>query len=147
MLVSTLAPVRRRTALFDEFDRTLGQLDAWARLATRPEPGPALSVVDDGEAYVVTAEVPGLCAADLMVEATGHTLTVSAKRTRSVPEGFKPTRLERPEWSFDRTWRLPDAVDVDGITATLSDGIATIRAPKRAEVLPRSIPVTTGGAA
>ena len=147
MFVSTLAPVRRRSALFDDLDRTFGQLDAWARLATRPEPGPALSVVDDGDAYVVTAEVPGLAADDLVVEATANTLTVSARRSRAVPDGFRPVRLERAEWSFERTWRLPDGVDVDAVTASLTDGIATIRAPKRAEVLPRKITVTTGGAA
>ena len=104
--------------------------------------GRGLYVRDEGERYVVLADLPGLAPEDLELEVSGRQLTVSGAREITVPEGFQLTHRERSSWRFERTLTLPDDVDVEHIDATRRDGVLEVHLPRVAQVQPRKIEIT-----
>ncbi|QEH33212.1 Spore protein SP21 [Aquisphaera giovannonii] len=109
-------------------------------------PYPPINVHDEGEGYVLTAQLPGVCADEVELTITGETLTMRGERKR--PEGVKDDSYRRQErlvgrWS--RTITLPDRVDSTQVTASFSNGILIVRIPKAEGAKPRHITVATGG--
>ena len=124
------------------------QLDALFSDLARPRSfrvraagGPAFDVFDDGEQYRLVADLPGLSADDLEVEATEDGLTVRGTRPVVVPEGFAVRRREREGLRLARSFTFPTKVDPDQVAATLDQGVLTITLAKRADQKPRSITV------
>lgn len=141
MLMTALTPVR--SPVWAEMDKLLDDV-LRAAPAARALPRvnhPSLQLVDAGDAFVLTVEVPGVKREDLKLEVTEDTLSVSGARTLTVPEGAKALRRERQDWSFSKTFRLPAPLQVDAVSADLSDGMLTVRAPKKPEVLPKTIQI------
>lgn len=103
---------------------------------------PRVDVLDEDEALLVRAEVPGVDPESIDVTVEDGVLTVSGSRSFETEEtkgGFR--RKEIFEGSFRRSVRLPKSADADAITATSKDGILEIAVPKKAEVLPRKVTV------
>ncbi len=64
------------------------------------------------------------------------------KGERKAPANMEQyRRVERNYGSFTRAFTLPETVDVEKISANLSNGVLTLRLPKREEVKPRQIQV------
>ena len=142
---TTLGPVRSRyEPLWRDFDRLFDELmPSHAPARSRQ---PVVQLHDTDDAFVLTAEVPGLTGADLEIEATERYVRVEGKRELTVPEGARSLHRERQSFSFARAFDLPGPVVVDEVDARLEHGILTVRLPKRAEVQPRKITVKpTGG--
>jgi HSP20 family protein len=98
-------------------------------------------VFDDGESYRLVADMPGLRAEDLEVEATEDGLAVRGSRKVEVPEGYSVHRRERESVNLARSFTFPSKVDPEKVTATLQQGVLTITLAKRADTKPRSIAV------
>jgi HSP20 family protein len=79
-------------------------------------------------------------AIDMQVEKNILTLKGERKMEKEKNKG-KYARVERYYGSFERSFRLPDAVDADNLTASLEKGVLSIRLPKKEETKPRSIKV------
>ena len=131
---------------FGEFDRLLDDFRGLFR-ASSFEPraarwgGPVVGFVDDGEAYKLTAHVPGLSEEDLDLGLEGQVLTLKAARKTEVPAGYRPLRRERRHFELSRSYRLPSVVDADNVSATLTDGVLTVTLPKTPEQKPRRIAI------
>ncbi|SFC35607.1 HSP20 family protein [Halobiforma haloterrestris] len=105
--------------------------------------GIRLDLVDAGDELVVVADVPGYERDDLTVRLEGETLTISGDRSRgepgaeSVRDRTPPAylRRERTARSFARRVRLPEPVAADDATASLDDGVLTVRLPKYASTM------------
>jgi HSP20 family protein len=110
-------------------------------------PGPAgwqppVDLYETSDAYVLTAEIPGVGRDDIDIQTGDGRLVLSGTRQeRSVAcEQFH--RLERGHGSFQRTFQLPHPVDHAAITADLKDGVLTIRIPKLPVSSSRRISIT-----
>lgn len=103
--------------------------------------GPVVRMHDDGEAWLVSMDVPGLTAEDVEVTVQEDRLTLQGHRKLDPPEGWKAHRQERGSWEFSRTFALPGAVDAEGASATVKDGVLTLTLPRLPEVRPRAIAV------
>ena len=94
---------------------------------------PPVDVVDEGDAFVVVADLPGYDRED--VEATlVDTTTLSLTATREaehVAEADRVVTRERTTQSVSRRVGLPEPVDEAGTAATYEDGVLTVRLPKR----------------
>ena len=100
------------------------------RAGHQPDVYPPLNVYNDGESFVVRAEIPGVTNEDLDIEVTGDTLTVRGERlTPEIPEGASYHRRERDFGRFRRSLTLPEQVDSGKVAATFVDGILDIRLP------------------
>ncbi len=124
---------RRMDQVFREYDETA---NTRARITY-----PRTSLRDGKDAFVLTAEVPGVAESDLKITATMDSLTLTGERKSAVPEGYAAHRQERGAQRFARSFALPMKIDVDKITADLKHGMLTVVLPKHPESQPRSITV------
>ncbi|WP_254523702.1 Hsp20/alpha crystallin family protein [Natrinema caseinilyticum] len=94
----------------------------------------SIDLADEGDEFVVTADVPGYESDDLELRLSGETLALSGNRERAEDIGGDEEnyiRRERELESFSRQIRLPESVDADTVRASVNNGILTIRLPKR----------------
>ncbi len=91
---------------------------------------PALNILEDDDHLFIEAEMPGVAPNALEVNVTDHTITVAGTRTIDAPTDGTSIRRERSDVRFERTLRLPVAIEPDGIDACLSGGVLTVTLPK-----------------
>jgi len=85
------------------------------------------------EAYLLLFDLPGLEKTDVDVSARGGDVTVEGTRPRpTLPEGADVQRSERTYGRFRRSVRVPGDVDLERVTAKMTNGVLEIRLPKRA---------------
>src|SRR3954449_1046350 len=113
-------PVRELNSLQQEMNRlfssffetpTAGNGASYARRWI-----PAMDLVETGDEYVLTADLPGLSQDDINLEFEDNVLTVSGERKSEHTErneGFY--RLERAAGSFSRSLTLPEGVDAEAV--------------------------------
>jgi HSP20 family protein len=69
-------------------------------------------------------------------------LTIKGERkSETIAENAKVTRVERRQGAFERSFALPDSADADAITASGKNGVLEIAIPKKAQAAPRKIVV------
>ncbi len=123
--------------------RDLMRWDPFAEMA--PAAGgaafvPSFDVKETKDAYVFTADLPGVKEGDLDVSLTGSRLTISGKREEeNREEEERWFAYERSYGSFSRTFTLPEGVDADHVQAELKDGVLRVSIPKKPELKPRRI--------
>ncbi|WP_254530401.1 Hsp20/alpha crystallin family protein [Natrinema gelatinilyticum] len=94
----------------------------------------SIDLADEGDEFVVTADVPGYESDDLELRLSGESLAISGSRERTEETSGDEEnyiRRERELESFSRQIRLPEPVDADTVQASVNNGILTIRLPKR----------------
>jgi len=94
----------------------------------------------DGK-YLISVDVPGVKASDMTVdvENDGKVLHISGGR-KVVKKG------ETTETKFSKRFTIGDNIEIDKMTANLSDGVLTLTAPVKEEVKPqpKRIAITEG---
>ena len=106
---------------------------------------PATDLVEEGDHYVLRADVPGVSEDDVKVELEDNVLTISGER-KSEREQRKNGyyRIERAWGRFARSLTLPEGVDADGIKARFENGVLEVTIPKPAERKPRRVAIEVG---
>ena len=95
---------------------------------------PSLDVEETAQAYLVTAELPGLEAKDVEIDLRDDALTISGeKREERKAEERGRTYAERTFGRFQRTIPLPIEVDADKAEAAFANGVLKITLPKSPE--------------
>ncbi len=103
---------------------------------------PAVDVHEDSESLILRAELPGVKREDVEVAIDGNVLTLKGERRLEKEEnGRKYHRIERSYGKFVRQFQLPSNVDSTQVDASLSDGVLTLRLPKKQELKARKIEV------
>lgn len=128
---------REMDRLFEEYGQSFGA-------ATEAVLGPPADLADNGTAYVIRADVPGLTEKDLEITIDGNAVTLRGERKDDVPEGYSVHRKERGAVKFARSWRLPARVEPDQAEAKLKDGVLVLTIPKAKEAQAKQIVVKTG---
>ncbi len=124
------------TQLRRELDRLFGEFERAAAPPSSP-----VTFDDQGDSFVLHADVPGLTENDFEISVAGNTVTLRGERKLDVPEGHSVHRRERRPFRFAKSFELPTRVDADKTTATLKNGVLTLTLPKIAEAQPRQISV------
>ena len=100
---------------------------------------PASDASTDGDAYVITVELPGVEEKDVTLSAHDGVLTLKGeKKTEREDKGETWFFSERQYGSFSRSYRLPPDADDACVSAELKSGVLTIRVPKKADEAPKS---------
>lgn len=132
-------------ALEDIRRELAGTLQRWGEAAPTPSQrgvAPPVNLYESTDAYVLTAEVPGLEAKAIEISIEGNRVTLRGERRVEYPEaGASLHRLERRSGVFRRTLELPEEVDADKAEAVCRHGVLMIRFPKKPERQPRRIAV------
>lgn len=99
-----------------------------------------MDLCETADAFIVTAELPGLSRGQVRIEVHDGRITLQGRRDARVPcEHYH--QVERGHGEFSRSFVLPPTVDPEGISADLRDGVLTIVVPKVPERGPRRVDV------
>jgi HSP20 family protein len=106
---------------------------------------PAVDICERKDAYLITAEIPGVGAGDVEVSFDDGLLTIQGERHRAKEASADQIHLsERRQGRFRRSITLPGHVDADKIEASAQDGVLEILVPKRREDRGRRVNVRAG---
>ena len=101
---------------------------------------PRFDLCGETDAYLLRADVPGVKEDQVDISLHQNRLTISGQRpAEERKEGETCYLSERLSGSFSRTLLLPEDANGEAIEAGLSDGVLTVRIPKRPESQPRKI--------
>ena len=81
------------------------------------------------DAYVIEVELPGLDKKDMDVSMAGRRLTITGERKEKERVGILRRRT-RSVGRFEYDIQLPGDVDDQAVSASLADGVLTVRVPK-----------------
>ena len=124
----TYVPVNRLDALFNQM---LGEI------APNGQSHAPMAMWADEDHFWVEAELPGVADADVDITVHKDILTIRAERKPVEDRAYLFNN--RGFGKFERSVRLPEPVNAEGVQATLKDGMLTIELPKSAEAKPRKI--------
>ena len=132
--------VGRLDGLFNEFFRPALVWDT----AAAETPAIRVDVKENGEAYTVIAELPGVKKDDIHVEVEGNEVTIAAetRREREAKEGEKWLRVERYAGKTERRFALPQELDDAAASAKFTDGVLELTLPKKAQVSGRKLAIS-----
>lgn len=104
---------------------------------------PPVNLYESADAYMLTAELPGVDPDAIHVSLEGSTVTLHGERKvdYSARQGASLHRRERQEGAFRRSFELPAAIDADKVEAAHRNGVLMLRLPKSPEAQPRQIEV------
>jgi HSP20 family protein len=100
---------------------------------------PSLDVRETDQAYMVTAELPGLEQKDIELNLRDNVLTISGEKRQEKSDGDNGrSYVERTYGRFERVVPLGSDVDADRVEATFKNGILTVTVPKSAQARDKS---------
>ena len=105
---------------------------------------PSVDIREEEDHYLLMADLPGVDRENIEVKVEDDTLLLSGNREALGEEsGEGYAYSERRFGSFARRFNLGKGVYAAGIEASYKDGVLTVTIPKKEEVKPRQIPVST----
>ncbi len=108
---------------------------------------PAVDISERKDAYLVTAELPGIKADEVQITFEDGLLTIQGERHFAHDSAEeKMHRTERSYGAFRRSITLPSHVEADKIEASTQDGVLQVLVPKAADVQAKRIRVRAGQA-
>lgn len=129
--------------------RNLLRWDPYRELSFPMEGGstfmPSFDVKETADAYVFTADMPGIQKDNLDIQLTGNRLTISGHReSEGTREGETFYSQERSFGTFSRTFSLPEEVESGKVAAELREGVLHLMVPKSPETRPQKITISSG---
>ena len=95
-------------------------------------------ISDQGNAYLIEADLPGFDKKDIRLDLNGDTLTIHAERhseSEQKEHKDKYLRVERSYGSYSRAFDV-SLVDTENIKAKYEDGVLKLTLPKKQKVEP-----------
>jgi HSP20 family protein len=94
---------------------------------------PPVDLYETAHEFVLTAELPGLARQDIEIQADEFRVLIRGARP-AAPNSDLPCeqyhRVERGHGRFSRAFVLPEAIDIERVSADLKDGLLTVTMPK-----------------
>ena len=106
---------------------------------------PPVDLYETADAFVLTAELPGLSREDIDLHAEESRIVIRGQRASGLVPCDQYHRVERGHGPFSRAFLLPEPIDVDGVTADLTSGVLTVTIPKAPVATARKVEVKGGG--
>jgi HSP20 family protein len=121
--------------IFDDFFRDWAAPRMWSRRHYEEDFFPHVDVKDYEAEYVMVADLPGLARDKLDLNVAADRVTLKGcfgaeSESQSELKEESYYCQERYSGCFEREISLPGEIDVDGVKATMSDGVLSIRLPK-----------------
>ncbi|MBI5063271.1 MAG: Hsp20/alpha crystallin family protein [Desulfatitalea sp.] len=103
---------------------------------------PAVNLTEDDNHFYLRAELPGVKAEDLDIQATGRNITIVGERKLDTEDAAaKYHRREREGGRFSRALAMPKEIDADRVEARMQNGVLTLKVPKAESAKPRRIAI------
>lgn len=122
-----------RTPTTGSDNREIMQKTDWA---------PVVDITENKDAFLITAELPGINKDDVKVHVHDGVLTIEGeRRDEHTEEDDRRHRVERFYGHFARSFTLPEHVDHENIKANYRDGVLELTLAKQEKAKPRAIEV------
>lgn len=146
----TVHPKRAtRPSLFnDEWDTLLNQFFGSTQACTASTDSevnyaPAVDIQENDDAFVITADVPGIAKEDLKIDILENTVSIQGQRKHEAEEKKENFhRVERSYGSFKRNFNIPGGFVHDNTKAAFDNGVLTLILPKPELQKPKRIKVS-----
>jgi HSP20 family protein len=103
---------------------------------------PPCDVFESKDALKIVVELPGVKPEDVKLSLENQSLTIRSEKKQAAEEASERLhRYERLYGVFERSFSLPNTVDVERVDAAFENGVLTINLPKVERAKPREIPV------
>ncbi len=101
---------------------------------TQQPPTIKMDVKEQGDNYLVHAELPGVKKEDIHVVVDGNQVSISAeiKQEKEIKEGERVLRSERYFGKVSRSFQLGQEIDDAEAAAKFNEGVLELTLPKRA---------------
>jgi HSP20 family protein len=131
--------------LYDRMGRLMGSVSGGPvrQLAALPW-SPLADVSETEDAYLIEADLPGVSQDQVSVEASGGDLVISGEISSRRERAGVLRRATRRQGRFEYRTMLPADADPDQVSASLADGVLTVRVAKAETARPRRIESTAG---
>lgn len=107
--------------------------------------GAAVNIKEDEKNYHLEFAAPGFEKEEFKLSLENQVLTVSAEKKNEVKEESKEyTRREFAYSAFQRSFNLPESVNVEAIKAEYKNGILNVTIPKKEEEKKEKKEITVG---
>ena len=132
-----LMPFERRTRnisnFFDAFDKTFFSDFPASFSEIRTD------IIDQGDKFLLQAELPGFDKEDIKIDLNGDTLSISAEHKAESEEKKEDgyVRRERRYGSFARSFDV-SGIDVEKISAAYKNGVLELELPKKVPARPQA---------
>jgi len=102
---------------------------------------PAVNIKENTDAFFVEVAAPGFEKSDFKIELNNDLLTISSEKeiNNEVKDDERITKQEYSYQSFTRSFRIPELVDEQKISANYKKGILAIIIPKKEEAKPKPV--------
>ena len=121
-------------SIFDTFDRMLNN-SFFGGCGAEGVPC-RTDIVDQGDKFVLKADMPGFSKDDIKIGIDGDVMTISAERKEEKNENQKDfVRRERRYGALSRSFNI-EGIKADDISANYQDGVLTLDLPKVVETKP-----------
>lgn len=133
MLLTRFDPMRefmQMQKVFDNYNKTLSNSNASISAFT-----PQVNTREGEFAYHIDVDLPGVKKEDITIDVHDGVLTISGER--NFKEEVKEEDYYKVETSFgkfQRTFTLPENIDVENINATCNDGVLEVVIPKQEKI-------------
>ena len=124
-------------------DAMRGLMRPWRAEGGDRTPQIRVDVHEDDAGYTVKADIPGVGKEDIDVRVDGNAVTISAevKRDREEKKDGRVLRSERYVGYASRSFSLAHDVDEAKADAKYSDGVLTLKLPKKAQASSKRLAV------
>ncbi len=131
------------------FDSFLGrQGERWpAVFGDGGRMAPTVDISENDKEIMIEAEMPGIAEKDISLTIRDGVLSLKGEKKSERDEKKDDYHLrERSYGQFQRSFRLPDAVDVDAVQAKFENGVLHVTLPKKPEAVKseRKVPIGNG---
>jgi HSP20 family protein len=116
---------------FKGFTPFFGRMPVLRQVEGGEEFLPLADIVERDKEYLIKIDLPEVRKEDVKALVEGNVLTIKGERkVEKVEKGEKLHRTERYYGMFERSFTMPDDVDVKGIRAESRDGVLVIHLPR-----------------
>lgn len=98
---------------------------------------PAVNIVEETERFRIEVAAPGYSKDDFKINIENDLLKIAVEKDQNNVEGENFTRCEFYKGSFERTFVVGKAIDINKIDAKYENGILTIILAKKEEAKPQ----------
>lgn len=107
-----------------------------------PTAAPLVDIYENEDEIVLFADMPGVDKENISVHIDNGKLTLSG--LRELGKTGVASLEEFGDLEFQRTFSVPQTIDVDKVSAELKEGVLHLHLPKSAAAKPRQIEISAG---
>lgn len=117
------------------FNRSLTRKEGWPEVFS-----PDIEVHEEGESFILSADLPGLKKEDFEISVQGNRLTLKGERKQGEEKKERGYRYsEKYYGSFTRSMDFPVEIQADKVKASYTNGVLEVTLPKSESSKPRQI--------